>query len=148
GRYKTAVQQFEAACKAAEEEAAYKKAIASCSDLLPAGDYLRKYPNGRYRTAVEQFEAVCQAAEATAAYKKAIASCADLLPAGEYRRKYPNGRYTREVEQFLARCQAPAPTPERVVYRSRVGWTLSYDGAMLYVPPDGNDTYDSARSAY
>jgi hypothetical protein len=79
------------------------------------------------------------------AFQKAVASCGDLAPATEYHRKYDNGRYKRHVEDFVVGCR---PKTQRVFYRSQVGWTLSYDGGLLYVSSDTNDTYDPGRNAY
>ena len=89
------------------EQRAFQKATANCNDRVAIAGYVSTYPSGRYKTAIQQFEADCK-----------------------------------------TRVEPPPPTNQRVSYRSRVGWTLSYDGDLLYIPSDANDTYDSARNAY
>jgi hypothetical protein len=82
------------------------------------------------------------------AFQKAIASCGDLNPATEYQRKYPNSRYRRDVDDFVAGCRVAQQKNERVFFKSQLGWTLSYDGGLLYIPSDAKDTYDPTRNAY
>jgi len=82
------------------------------------------------------------------AFQKAIASCDDRTATAGYASTYPSGRYKRKVEEFVTGCQNAQPSNQRVFYKSRVGWTLSYDGNLLYVSPETNDSYDTSRNAY